>query len=89
MKSFQEMQIQKELLMSEQEKIEVIGGRQVGNGTDYFGPSNPSSISTYVDGFYWGSDGTSGNLFGDSYNIARKVHFTVGGPVAKMTVKKS
>lgn len=38
-----------------------------GSNTSYYGPSNPSSITTYLDGMNIGSDGNSGSLAGDSW----------------------
>lgn len=68
MKKLSEMQIAKDAILSDVESSDK-GGRKVGNGTDYYGPSNPSSITTYVDGMHWGEDGSSGSLFGDRYDI--------------------
>lgn len=67
MKKLSEMKIAKEAILTEMETA-AKGGVKVGTGTNYYGPSNPSSISTYVDGMYWGSDGSSGSLFGDSWS---------------------
>jgi len=68
MKKLNEMKIAKEAILSELESSILIGGRpRVGDYTSYYGPDNPSSLFTYVDGAPWGEDGTSGSLFGDSW----------------------
>ncbi|WP_435262905.1 hypothetical protein [Tenacibaculum sp. nBUS_03] len=70
MKKLSEMKLATEAILTEMETA-VKGERPVGNGTEYYGPSNPSSITTYVDGMNWGEDGSSGSIFGDSYSIHR------------------
>lgn len=71
MKKLSEMRIAKEAILSDLENAALKGGKFIdfGNGTTYNGPSNPSSIETYVDGMHWGQDGGVGSLFGDSWNI--------------------
>ena len=67
MRKLSEMKIAKEAMLSEVETAEK-GGRVVtGANTNYYGPSNPTSLYTYVDGFPWGPDELSGSLFGDSW----------------------
>lgn len=63
------MKIAKEAILSELESSLLMGGlpRIDGTNTSYYGPDNPASLSTYVDGVPWGEDGMSGSLFGDSW----------------------
>ncbi len=68
MKKLSEMKIAKDAVLSEIE-VSSIGGYRLGSNTSYNGPSNPSSITTLVDGDYWGQDGSSGSLFGDSWSL--------------------
>lgn len=83
MKQLSEMKIAKEAILSEMEASSK-GGVRVGTGTNYYGPSNPSSISTYVDGMYWGSDGSEGSLFGDSWSAA----FNALNEAGQLQIKK-
>lgn len=83
MKTINDMKVAKTAILSEMDNSSI-GGYKVGSNTSYSGPSNPSSISTYVDGSYWGSDGSSGSLFGDSWNIG----FSLASPAGKMLIKK-
>lgn len=46
------------------------GAASWGSNTTYLGPSNPSSVATYVDGVYWGSDAQSGKLYGDWWDLS-------------------
>jgi hypothetical protein len=73
MKSLKEIKKNKEALMADNElnlKGQYLpGGATVGNGTQWYGPYQEPS-RTYVDGMPWGNDGLSGNLFGDSWNVA-------------------
>lgn len=69
MKKVSEFKVAKAAILSEIEQSALNGGRVVcGNSsTSYHGPDNPTSISTYVDGFPQGDDGTSGSGWGDSW----------------------
>lgn len=71
MKKLSEMTIGKDAILSEMEAA-AKGGMRTGANTNYVGPSNPSSIQTYVDFGNgpepWGTDGNSGSLFGDSWS---------------------
>ncbi len=70
MRTVKQMLSAKGVMLSEMESSMVKGNYvKVGAGTSYYGPSNPTSISTYVDGFPWGEDGLSGSLFGDSWAV--------------------
>lgn len=69
MKKINEMKMAKSAILSEMEKSNIGGWVKVGPGTNYYGPSNPSHITTYVDGMYWGEDGLSGSLFGDYWSV--------------------
>lgn len=86
MKTLSEMQIAKEAILSEME-VSSVGGIRVGAGTDYSGPSNPSSVSTYVDGMSTGDDGTSGSMFGDSWSLSIVGTITSSG-LLKITKSK-
>lgn len=68
MKKLSEMKIAKSAILSDFETA-TMGGMQVGSGTNYTGPDNPSTIETYVDGMPVGQDSGTGNLAGDSWNI--------------------
>jgi len=69
MKKLSEMKIAKEAVLSEME-TRVTGGNQVGSNTNYYGPGNPTSIATYIDGVYFGQDAGTGSLYGDSWSIS-------------------
>ncbi|MFY9311595.1 MAG: hypothetical protein WAQ28_21300 [Bacteroidia bacterium] len=71
MKKVTEMKIAKEAILSEME-ASAKGGVDISNPskTNYSGPSQPRSITTYVDGNLYGADGTSGSLYGDSWSAA-------------------
>ncbi|WP_435262904.1 hypothetical protein [Tenacibaculum sp. nBUS_03] len=83
-----EMKLAAEAMLTEMETV-VKGERPVGNGTEYYGPSNPSHITTIVDMGLTFSDGGVGSMFGDSWNIYR--HFKEVGNKegeGKMLVEK-
>lgn len=68
MKKVSAFKAAKAAILSEMEQSVLNGGRVVcGANTAYYGPDNPSSISTYVDGFPAGEDGTSGSGWGDTW----------------------
>lgn len=65
------MKIAKHAILSQFECVDSGGAYvETGDTTKYYGPSNPTNISTYVDGFYWGSDAHKGSLFGDWWAIS-------------------
>ncbi|MDO9186371.1 MAG: hypothetical protein Q7W13_10205 [Bacteroidia bacterium] len=66
MKKVTEMKIAKEAILSEME-ASTKGGVDKGSTTNYVGPSQPRSLTTYVDGNLYGADGSSGSLYGDSW----------------------
>lgn len=68
MKKLSELKIAKNAILSKSE-TSLTGGTQVGSGTNYSGPDNPTYIETIVDGNSIGQDQTIGNAFGDSWNI--------------------
>lgn len=69
MKKLSEMKIAKDALLSDIETAVKGGYVKVGAGTNYYGPSNPRSITTYLDGINIGSDGMSGSIGGDSWSV--------------------
>jgi len=73
MKKLSEMKIAKDAILSSIEAAAKGGFIQTGPGTTYTGPSNPTHITTYVDGMYWGEDGFDGFLFGDWWHIDKPI----------------
>ncbi len=69
MKKLSEMKIAKDAMLSDIETAVKGGYVKVGAGTNYYGPSNPTSITTYLDGMNIGSDGLSGSIGGDSWSV--------------------
>jgi len=68
MKKLSEMKFSANATLSQIELAIKGGYVKVGSGTGYSGPDNPSSLETYVDGSYEGSDGLSGSLYGDAWS---------------------
>lgn len=83
MKKLSEMKFSKDALLSSIDSAAMGAYVSVGKGTSYYGPSNPSSITTYVDGINMGSDGLSGSLYGDSW----ATRFEEGGSTGDGTLK--
>jgi hypothetical protein len=79
MKKLSEMKIAKSAILSSIEAAAKGGRNVVGSGTTYYGPNAPSSIATYVDGFYWGQDPHQGSLFGDSWSIDKPLEMSKEG----------
>jgi len=75
MKKLTEMKIAKEAILSEIDSS-IKGGRP--SSTNKYG-SGGGSISTYVDGVSWGSDASSGSLFGDSWSFALAIAISASG----------
>lgn len=82
MKKLSEMKFSKEALLSSMDSVAMGAYVSVGRGTSYYGPSNPSSITTYVDGAPMGSDGLSGSMYGDSW----ATRFEQGGSTGEGTL---
>lgn len=72
MKKLSEMKFSKDALLSKFDSLAMGAVRVGGTNTSYYGPSNPSSITTYVDGMSIGSDGNTGSLYGDSWSASFK-----------------
>lgn len=77
MKKVTEMKVAKEAILSEME-ASTKGGLDHGLTTNYSGPSQPRSLTTYVDGNLYGADGSSGSLFGDSWSSVFNPNNAVG-----------
>lgn len=45
------------------------GSMAWGDSTNYFGPTNPSSVTTLVDGAPFGQDNLRGKLYGDWWDL--------------------
>ncbi len=45
------------------------GSMAWGDSTNYFGPTNPSSVTTLVDGTSYGQDNLRGKLYGDWWDL--------------------
>lgn len=69
MKRLSEMNIAKEAMLSTVDAT-AKGGRPA--STNKYG-SGGGSITTYVDGMSWGSDASSGSLFGDRWSFAMAI----------------
>jgi len=67
MKSINEIKKIKEALIADNE-LKLKGKVPVGHGTEWHGPYQEPA-RTYLDDIYVGSDGLSGNMYGDSWNL--------------------
>jgi len=79
------MKIAKDAILSSIESSAKGGKNVTGANTSYSGPSAPTSITTYVDGMNWGSDGHVGRLFGDSWAIDKPTTASFAG---RLDIKK-
>lgn len=86
MKKLSEMKIAKDAILSPIEAAAKGGNIVTGEGTTYYGPQYPTSITTYVDWIYWGEDGYDGYLFGDYWHIDRPMGIPKG--IGRFDLKK-
>ena len=68
MKTISELMSEKSAILGAQE-LSGKGSAMWGSNTMYYGPSNPSSVATYIDGNYCGKDAHSGKLCGDWWDL--------------------
>ncbi|MDR2836944.1 MAG: hypothetical protein LBV69_12290 [Bacteroidales bacterium] len=68
MKTVKELKMAKDAILKDVDLNK--NGKQLTCSTNYYGPSNPASITTFIDGFNMGSDNGRGSYGDDSWNIA-------------------
>ncbi|MDD2634030.1 MAG: hypothetical protein PHW82_00865 [Bacteroidales bacterium] len=68
MKSLNQIKKEKQSLLGDIDFSQT-GGMYLGANTSYMGPSNPSSLTTILDGLDLGRDPFSGSLAGDRWKI--------------------